>query len=235
MIPEILTFGEKGFGDELLRGAQFTLFIAACSYLIGLFLGLLGASAKLYGTTASRWIAEVYTTVIRSVPEVVLILLLYFAGTRGINTLLGAIGLDPIEVNGTLAAILVLGIVQGAYHTEVFRGAIQSVAQGQIEAGKAFGMSGGQIFNRITFPAMLPNAIPGLSNLWLEVIKATSLVAVVGNYELLSTTMSAAAYTKRYMLFLIAAMLIYYVISRVSGYLLGRLERYYRRGQTSLA
>jgi polar amino acid transport system permease protein len=235
MFPEILTFGDKGFGDELLRGAQFTLFIAASAYIIGILLGLLGASAKLHGGAVSRGFAGVYTTIVRSVPEVVLILILYFFGTRGINTLLGLVGFGPIEVNGTLAAILVLGVVQGAYHTEVFRAAIQAVPAGQIEAGKAFGMGGLRLFRRVTGPAMLPNAIPGLSNLWLVVIKDTALVAVVGNYELLSTTASAAAFTKRYMLFFLATGLIYLIITLVSSYFIGILERHYRRGQTSLA
>jgi polar amino acid transport system permease protein len=235
MLPEILSFGDKGFGDELLRGTQFTLFIAACSYLIGIVIGLMGSAAKLYGGPVSRGIAAAYTTIVRSVPEVLVILFLYFAGTRGINTVLGFAGLGPIDVNGTLAAIMVLGIVQGAYHTEVFRAAIQSVPIGQIEAGKAYGMAGFQIFRRIVGPAMLPNAIPGLSNLWLIVIKDTALVAVVGNYELLSTTASAAAFTKRYMLFFLTTAMIYYVISRFSGYLLDKLEKHFRRGQTKLA
>lgn len=235
MIPEILSFGDKGFGDELFRGTQFTLLIAAWAYLIGIFLGLLGASAKLYGGVLSRGAAGVYTTIVRSVPELVLILILYFAGTRGINSLLSLVGLGPIEVNGTVAAIAVLGFVQGAYHTEVFRAAIQSVPIGQIEAGRAFGMRGLQIFRRITGPAMLPNAIPGLSNLWLVVIKDTALVAVVGNYELLSTTASAAAFTKRYMLFFLTTALIYLTITLISTYFIGLLETRFRRGQARLA
>jgi polar amino acid transport system permease protein len=235
MIPEILSFGEKGFGDELLRGVQFTLFIAVCAYLMGIVIGLFGAAAKLYGGFVSRGAAGVYTTIVRSVPEVLVIIFLYFIGTRGINSMLGLFGVEPIEVNGTLAAIMVLGIVQGAYHTEVFRAAIQSVPNGQIEAGRAYGMGGFQIFRRITGPAMLPNAIPGLSNLWLIVIKDTALVAVVGNYELLSTTASAAAFTKRYMLFYLCTGLIYLTITLVSNYFIEKLERRYRRGQTRLA
>lgn len=235
MIPEILTFGDKGFGDELLRGTQYTLLIAVSAYLIGIALGLLFAAGKLYGGSLARGFGAAYTTIVRSVPELVLILILYFAGTRGINQLIGLLGFGPIEVNGTLAAILVLGIVQGAYHTEVFRAAIQSIPAGQIEAGKAFGMSGLLIFARIIGPAMLPNAIPGLSNLWLVVIKDTALVAVVGNVELLSTTASAAAFTKRYMLFYVTTAIIYLAITLISNYFIGRLENRFRRGQTRLA
>lgn len=235
MFPEILSFGDEGFGDELLRGTQYTLLIAVSAFLLGVALGLLGASAKLYGGAIARGIGGLYTTIIRSVPELVLILILYFAGTRGINSLLGVLGFEAIEVNATLAAILVLGVVQGAYHTEVFRAAIQAVPQGQIEAGRAFGMGRLLIFRRIIGPAMLPNAIPGLSNLWLIVIKDTALVAVVGNVELLSITASAAAFTKKYMLFYLTTAMIYLAITLVSSYLIGLLEQRYRRGQTSLA
>lgn len=235
MFPEILSFGEKGFGDELLRGTQYTLLISAFAYLLGVALGLLGASAKLYGGPMSRGIGGIYTSIVRSVPELVLILILYFAGTRGLNTLLGFIGVGPVEVNATLAAIVVLGVVQGAYHTEVFRAAILAVPPGQIEAGRAFGMGRLLIFRRIIGPAMLPNAIPGLSNLWLIVIKDTALVAVVGNVELLSITASAAAFTKKYMLFYLATALIYLTITLVSSYLIGLVERRYRRGQAGLA
>lgn len=235
MFPEILSFGEKGFGDELLRGTQYTLLIAVCAYLLGVVLGLLGASAKLYGGPVSRAIGGIYTSIIRSVPELVLILILYFAGTRGFNSLLGLFGVGPVEVNATLAAIVVLGVVQGAYHTEVFRAAILAVPSGQIEAGRAFGMGRLLIFRRIIGPSMLPNAIPGLSNLWLIVVKDTALVAVVGNVELLSITASAAAFTKKYMLFYLATALIYLFITLISSYLIGLLERHYRRGQTRLA
>ena len=232
MFPEILSFGEKGFGDELLRGTQYTLLIAAFAFLLGVSLGLVGAAAKLYGGPVARGIGMIYTSIVRSVPELVLILILYFAGTRGINTLLGLAGFGPIEVNATLAAIVVLGVVQGAYHTEVFRAAILAVPQGQIEAGRAFGMEPLLIFRRIIWPAMLPNAIPGLSNLWLIVIKDTALVAVVGNVELLSITASAAAFTKKYMMFYLTTALIYLCITLVSSYFIGLLERHYRRGQS---
>jgi polar amino acid transport system permease protein len=109
------------------------------------------------------------------------------------------------------------------------------VPQGQIEAGRAFGMGRLLIFRRVTGPAMLPNAIPGLSNLWLIVIKDTALVAVVGNVELLSITASAAAFTKKYMLFYLTTALIYLAITLISNYFIGLLERRYRRGQGSLA
>ncbi len=236
MFPEVLTFGRTGFGDELLRGVFVTVYIAALAFILGLFLGLIGAVAKLYGGMVSRFIANFYTTVIRSIPELVLILFLFFAGTRGISTLGEFVGYGPIEVNGTFAAILVLGFVQGAYSTEVLRGAIQAIPSGQIEAARAYGMSPFQTLKRIIVPAMLPNAIPGLSNLWLSVIKDTALIMVTGaSAELGGTTRAAAGFTKQYFLFYFVALMIYYTLTKVSNFFIDRLEQYVRRGQPRLA
>jgi polar amino acid transport system permease protein len=236
MIPEVLTFGRNGFADELLRGAAMTVYIAAAAFVIGLLLGQAGAMAKLYGGPVSRFVAGTYTTVIRGIPELVLILFLYFAGTRGISALGEAVGYGRIEVDGTLAAILVLGFVQGAYSTEVLRGAIQAVPVGQIEAARAFGMTPFQVFTRVIFPAMLPSAIPGLANLWLSVIKDTSLIMVTGaGAELFQATKNAAGFTKRYFLFYLVSGMIYLTLTLVSNFLLVRLERHVRRGQARLA
>ncbi len=236
MFPEVLTFGRTGFADELLHGALVTLYIAVAAFLIGLALGLAGAMAKLYGGPVTRLIANIYTTVIRSVPDLVLILFLFFAGTRGISAIGEMIGFGPVTINGTAAAILVLGFVQGAYSTEILRGAIEAIPIGQIEAAKAYGMSTFQTFNRILIPVMLPNAIPGLSNLWLEAIKSTSLIMVTGaSAELGGTTRAAASFTKRYFMFYFVSLLIYLAMTLVSNVFLQRLERYVRRGQPKLA
>lgn len=235
MIPEVLSFGKTGFGDELLLGTYRTLLIAVCAYALGLILGLIGASAKLYGGQAVRSVAQVYTTVVRGIPELILILFLYFAGTRGISAIGQAVGYGTIDINGTLAGILVLGFVQGAYSTEVLRGAIQAVPAGQIEAARAYGMSPLQTFLRITLPAMLPNAIPGLANLWLEALKGTTLVVVTGaTPELLQYAKNAAGYTKRYFLFYFTAGFIYLLITLVSNFFIKRLEGRMRLGQQKL-
>ena len=235
MIPEVLTFGRTGFADELLRGTLVTVYIAALAFNLGLILGLIGAMAKLYGGPISRFIANFYTTVIRAIPELVLILFLFFAGTRGISTLGELVGYGPVDVNGTLAAILVLGFVQGAYSTEVLRGAIQAIPTGQIEAARAIGMSPLQTLKRIIFPAMLPNAIPGLANLWLSVIKDTSLIMVTGaSAELGGTTRTAASFTKHYFMFYFVSLMIYYTLTKISNFFIYRLERYVRRGQPKM-
>jgi polar amino acid transport system permease protein len=236
IVPEILTYGRNGFADELLRGAFITVYIAVAAFTLALLLGQIGAMAKLYGGPIPRVIAGFYTTVFRAIPELVLILFLFFAGTRGISSLGVALGYGPIDVNGTLAAILVLGLVQGAYTTEVLRGAIQAIPNGQIEAARAYGMTTFQIFGRIIFPAMLPNAIPGLANSWLECIKSTSLIVVTGaTSELMQATKLAAGFTKRYFLFYLVSGCIYLFLTLASNHLLQRLEHRVRRGQQKLA
>jgi polar amino acid transport system permease protein len=198
-------------------------------------IGIGGAYGKLYGGPVLRDLLEVYTTVVRAVPELVLILLLYFAGTDLVNRLLVALGYAPVDINGLIAGIGVIGIVQGAYSTEVLRGAIQSIPQGQIEAARAYGMSPGLMLRRITLPAMLPFAIPGLANLWLIATKDTALLAVVGFNELTQTTRNAAGATKAYFTFFVAAGVLYLALTLLSNVIIARIERWARRGQPSFA
>ena len=231
----LLAFGDTGYGDELLWGAVRSVEIAFFAYALGLALGLAGAMGKLSGGPILKAILEGYTTLVRAVPELVLILLLYYAGTDGLNKILETVGIGRIEINGLVAAVFVLGFVQGAYHTEVLRAAIQAVPLGQSEAGKAYGMSPFKQFTRITLPAMLPNAIPGLANLWLNVTKDSALISVVGFTELALATRQAASVSKQYLLLYLVAQALYLTISLSSTLLFSWLERYVRRGQPKLA
>ncbi len=231
----LLAWGAPGFGAQLFWGAFRTVEIAVFSYAFGLCLGLMGALGKLSGAKWLSNLLEVYTTLVRAVPELVLILLLYYAGTDTINGMIIALGYPPVEINGLVAAIFVLGFVQGAYSTEVLRAAIQAVPVGQLEAGTAFGMSTLQRFRRVTLPAMLPNAIPGLANLWLNCTKDTALISVVGFTELALATRQAAGVTKQYFFLYLVAQAIYLLISLSSTSLFDRLERRLRRGERKLA
>ncbi len=233
--PEILAFGPTGYGDELLWGAAMSVSIALLAYGLGLFIGIIGAMTKLNGSTLSRSIMEGYTTLVRAVPELILILILYYAGTATLNELLEQAGYESIAINGFMAAVLVLGFVQGAYSTEVLRAAIQAIPIGQIEAAKAYGMSPWLAFRRVTLPAMLPFALPGLANLWLIVTKETALIAVVGYTELALATRQAAGNTKMYFTFFMTAGLIYLIITLVSQKGFSILEQRMRRGQRQLA
>jgi polar amino acid transport system permease protein len=228
-------FGEEGLLDwtgPLLEGALVTLQIALLAYASGLLLGLLGASAKLSGNTLLYGIGMGYSTIVRAIPELLLIILLYYAGTQALNAALGALGVEEaVSISGFVTAVVVLGFVQGAYMTEVIRGAIEAIPKGQIEAAKAFGLGPWTRFRRIVIPAALPNALPGLSNLWLILVKDTALISVVGFEELFFTAQQAAASTRAYMTFYAAAGALYLVMTLGSNAIFERIEARVRRGQ----
>ncbi len=218
----------------LLRGLLASLQIAAGAFGLGLLIGTAGACGKLYGGPILRDLLEGYTSIVRGIPELILILLLYYAGTDLLNRSLAAWGMGPVDISGLVAGIAVLGVVQGAYATEVLRGAILAVPGGQIEAGRAYGLTGGTLLRRVTLPAMLPHAIPGLANLWLIATKDTALLAVVGFGELTLATRQAAGATKAYFTFFLAAGALYLAVTLLSNLLIGRLERRARRGMPRL-
>ncbi|EHS53936.1 polar amino acid ABC transporter, inner membrane subunit [Rhizobium sp. PDO1-076] len=232
---QLLALEPPGWGGALLSGAASTVAISASAFAIGLLIGFGGAIAKLAGNRPLALTLNLYTAIIRAVPELILIVGLYYAGTDGLNRLLAAFGLPAVEVNGFVAAVAVLGFVQGAYMTEVLRGAILAIPVGQIEAARAFGMSPLLRFRRVTLPALLPNALPGLSNLWMSVTKDSALVAVVGYQELALTTRLAGANTKQYFLFFLAAAILYLAITLVSNLVVHWLERRLRRSQPVVA
>lgn len=216
----------------LLEGALVTLEIAVLAYFIGLLLGLLGATAKLSRFRALQAVGIAYSTLVRALPELLLIVFLYYAGTQLLNTLLDALGVSgSVAISGFVAAVSVLAFVQGAYMTEVIRGAIVAIPRGHIEAADAFGLSPWQRFKRIVIPEMLPNALPGLSNLWLILVKDTALISVVGFEELFFTAQQAAASTRAYFTFYTAAGALYLLMTLGSNVLFERAERVVRRGQ----
>ncbi|MDZ4096658.1 MAG: ABC transporter permease subunit [Paracoccaceae bacterium] len=231
---ELLALSPPGWGANLLRGLQNSVIIAFGAYGLGLLIGIGGAYGKLYGGPILRDLLAIYTTVVRAVPELVLILILYYAVTDAVNQLLVLNGFARIQISGIAAGIAVLGVVQGAYATEVLRGAILAVPTGQIEAARAMGMAPVMLARRITFPAMLSFAIPGLANLWLVATKDTALLAVVGFAELTQETRQAAGTTKAYFTFFMAAGVLYLALSLCSGVIFARIERWARRGQPDL-
>ena len=234
-ILDLLSPYPPGWGGVLLTGAASTLAISAGAFAIGLLLGMGGAFGKLSGLAPLRFLLQVYTTAIRAVPELILIVGLYYAGTDGLNRLLALMNLPALQLNGFAVAICVLGFVQGAYMTEVLRGAILAIPAGQIDAAKAFGMGPFLRFRRIVLPALLPNALPGLANLWLSITKDSALVAVVGYQELALATRLAGASTRHYFVFFLASAFIYLAITLVSNVVFNLLERRVRRGQPVLA
>jgi polar amino acid transport system permease protein len=227
---DLLALNPPGWGGALLRGAWVTLQIAVAAYLVGIALGLTGAAAKLSGSLVLKGVAELYTTLIRAVPELLLIILLFYAGTTALNQLLAELGFGAVAIPAFAAAVAVLGVVQGAYQTEVFRGAILAIPRGQLEAARAYGMTPMLRLRRVVIPSMLPVALPGLANLWLILVKDTALISVLGFTELLYTAKQAAGSTRHYFFFYTAVGAIYLVMTLGSNALFRFAERRLRRG-----
>ena len=214
---DLVGFGSQGWGYQLIYGAGMTLAISSISYAIGLSLGLLGAIAKLSRSFWANLAGNVYTTVIRAVPEILLILLIYYSATSAVRELGRRFGLSAeFQMNGLLAASLSLGVVQGGYSTEVLRGAIQAVPRGQVEAALSLDLSRMQTFILVVAPQMLRHALPGLGNLWLVVLKESSLISIIGFTELLLVGKMAAGSTHDYFFFYSVVGLIFLFMSGVS-------------------
>lgn len=206
-----------GYHASILQGALLTVGVSLAALVVAILLGLLGASAKLSGRPVLVAVATVYTTLVRGVPELVLMLLIFYGGTIGLNELLEAMGSRAsVDINPFLAGTLTIGFIYGAYMTETFRGAILSIPKGQMEAGWAFGMSPLRTFLRITAPQMVRYALPGFTNNWLVLIKATALVSLIGLHEMTYLAKQASAATREpftYFLFAAALFLIYTTVS----------------------
>lgn len=206
-----------GFLPSLLEGAAVTLGVALSSLAVAAMLGLAGALAKLSRSRTARAIAGVYTTLIRGVPDLVLMLLVFYGGQVAINTVAPLLGHeDYIDIDPFFAGVLTIGFIFGAYLTEAFRGAFLAVPPGQREAGLAYGMSPRQVLWRITLPQMLRHALPGLSNNWLVLIKSTAIVSVIGLSDLMTRGKQAAGTTREPFTFFLAVALIYLVFTSVS-------------------
>ncbi|MBJ8432591.1 ABC transporter permease [Acinetobacter pittii] len=220
----------SGFGPLLLSGTWMTIQLALLSLLLSVIIGLIGASSKLSSIKILRYIATAYTTLIRSVPDLVIMLLLFYSLQLGLNQITEALQMDQIDINPFVAGVITLAFIYGAYFTETFRGAFQSVPKGQIEAAMAYGMSPWQVFNRVLFPQMMRFALPGIGNNWQVLIKATALVSIIGLTDIVKITQDAGRSTMQLFFFSIVAAAIYLAITTVSNLILMWLERRYSAG-----
>lgn len=221
----------QGYGWMLLEGLQVTIMVGLCSLVLAICLGILGAGAKLSGSRLLRAAANLYTTVIRGIPELLLILLIFYGTPTLIQNLAGELGYDlRIDFNPFLAGVMTLGFIYGAFATEVFRGAFQSIPKGQIEAAQACGMNRNLVFRRIILPQVWRFALPGLGNVWMVLIKATALISVIQLEELMRTASIAMGATRLPFTFFFIASLLYLAITLASVLIQQRLEAWANRG-----
>lgn len=221
----------KGYGPAILEGAVLTIEAALASLVLSLVFGLLGALAKLAPLRPLRLLAAAYTTLIRGVPELVLMLLVFFGGQMLMNELAAQMGWGHVDVGPFAAGVLTLGFIYGAYMAETFRGAILAVPKGQLEAARAFGMGPLLVLRRILIPQMLRHALPGVGNNWLVLLKATALLSVIGLEDMVRKAALAAGATRQPFTFYFAVALVFLALTTVSTLLLAAAERWARRGE----
>lgn len=219
-----------GYLDQVLVGTVETIKLALWSLLIAFLLGLIAAAAKLFGNMFFRLLAQAYTTIIRSVPDLVLMLLVFFGIQQLLNTITDSLGLEQFNLDPFVTGVLTIGFIYGAYFAETFRGAFLAVPKGQLEAGKAYGFHPMRIFTRILFPQMMRFALPGIGNNWLVVLKATALVSIIGLSDIVLISQQAGRATGQMFFYILVAGVIYLVLTTLSNIVLWWLEKKYSVG-----
>jgi arginine/ornithine transport system permease protein len=224
-------FDLHGYGPSILQGTLLTIEVSLASLLISMLLGILGALAKLSPSKPLQLGAQTYTTIIRGIPDLVLMLLVFFGGQVFINQVAPLVGYEGyIDINPFMAGVSTIGFIFGAYMTETFRGAILAVPKGQIEAACAYGMTKRQTFMRILLPQMVRHAIPGFGNNWLVLIKTTALVSIIGLDDMVRKATLAGGATRKPFTFLIVVAINYLIITSISVTILKWLEDRYSAG-----
>jgi arginine/ornithine transport system permease protein len=215
----------------ILHGSLLTVGVSLLALLVSVIFGLVGAAAKLSGRPVLVGLATLYSTIIRGIPDLVLMLLVFYGGTIGINTLLEKLGSEAtVDIDPFVAGVLTIGFIYGAYMTETFRGAILSIPKGQMEAAWAFGMNRFQTFMRITLPQMVRYALPGFTNNWLVLIKATALVSLIGLQEMTYLAKQASAATRSPFMFFMFTGALFLIYTSVSLVVLKKVNARYSLG-----
>jgi octopine/nopaline transport system permease protein len=228
---ELLAFGDTGWGDELFYATLMTIAVAITAMFIGFFFALIFTPLKLSKNKLFNLIANSYTTVIRGVPELLVIYLFFFGGSAAIMFVASIFGYgEYIEINAFITGAFSIGIISGAYSTEVFRGAIQSIDKGQFEAANVLGLGKFAKFFKIILPQTLRLAIPNLSNVWQITLKDTSLISVTGLVEIMRQSYVAAGSTRDPLFFYSCAAILYLLLTFLSMKLINKLEAKYNRG-----
>ncbi|HLA31849.1 MAG TPA: ABC transporter permease [Pseudomonas sp.] len=220
----------NGYLPAILAGVLTTLEVALLALLLSIVLGLIGASLKLSPFAWLRWPAQLYTTLMRGVPDLVAMLLLFYGMQIVSNAITEANGLAQWEIDPYVAGVITLSLIYGAYFSETFRGAFLAVPAGQLDAGQAYGMTRAQVFRRVLFPQMMRFALPGISNNWLVLLKSTAIVTMIGLQDMTWMADQAGRATRQPFLFYMLVCLLYLVLTACSQCALGALNKRYSLG-----
>ncbi len=228
---DLLSFGSSGWGDELARGAAVTIGLALATLPVGLTIGFFVALGKQSHDRLIRLSAEIYTTVFRGLPELLTLFLVYYGAQFGISALSQLTFGTPAEINPFVAGMVALGVVLSSYSSETFLSAFRGIHRGQYEGAYSIGLTRGQTMRLVILPQLIRLALPGLSNLWLNLIKDTALVSVITLNDLLRQTVTAVGTTKQPFFFYFVACMIYLGLSIVSSLGIWRIHVWSSRGQ----
>ena len=228
---ELLGFGANGWGDEMARATLMTLTVSVCAFVLALVIGPLCAAGKLSRHKPLRLVLDIYTTLGRGIPELLIIYLLFFGGSGAVMYLARLFGYHGyIEINAFTAGVVAIALINGAYQTEVFRGAVLAIPRGQIEAALSIGMSDRLLFQRVLVPQVLRLALPGLGNCWLSALKETALVSVTGLVEIMRQAYVASGSSQKPFIFYSVAAGLFLLLTSLSGFGFRRAEQWTGRG-----
>jgi octopine/nopaline transport system permease protein len=228
---EYLYFGAKGWGDELFFAVLMTIAVSIVARVIGILFSFIFTPLKLSKFFFLRLIANSYTTFVRGIPELLIIYLFFFGGSASLMFVAKLFGYNGyIEINAFITGAFAIGIISGAYSTEVFRGAVQSLDKGQFEASKVLGLKKPVYFFKIILPQILRLAIPNLNNVWQITLKDTSLISVTGLVEIMRQSYIAAGSTRDPLFFYSLAAVLYLVLTIVSLKFFNKIEKKYKVG-----
>jgi polar amino acid transport system permease protein len=229
-IPTLLSWGSEGWLDDIAHGVFITVTLALCTLPIGLLIGFFVALGKQSSEPTIKLAANIYTTIFRGLPELLTLFLVYFGIQIGLQQVLALLGITTqIEINSFVSGMIALGVVFSSYASEVFLSAFRAIPKGQYEGGYAVGLHKFQTMRLIILPQLIRLALPGLSNLWLILLKDTALVSVVGLSDILRQTGVAARVTKEAFLFFGLACAIYLVLAIISSYFIQKIEAWTKK------
>jgi|SRR5690554_5643180 len=225
-ILTLVGFGPNGWGDEIASGVLVTVSLALATVPFGLALGFAIALAKLSGDRYLKLSADIFTTIFRGLPELLTLFLVFYGAQIAIQRILAAMGhTGGIELNAFGAGMVALGVVFAAYASEVFVSAFRAIPRGQYEGAEALGLGRWRTMRHVILPQLIRIALPGLSNLWLILLKETSLVSVIGLADIVRQTGIAARVSREAFLFYSIACLLYLILAMLSSIAFNRIEK----------
>ncbi|AIL32735.1 hypothetical protein IX83_04925 [Basilea psittacipulmonis DSM 24701] len=220
-----------GYGEQIWSGTWLTIELTVLTVLFSTIIGVFAALCKLSRNPLISFPATTYSTLIRSVPDLVLLLLIFYNLQEIVNWICELFGNEQgYQLDALISGVITLSFIYGAFMTETFRSAFLSIPKGQIEAGFACGMSKWQVFRYITFPQMLRHALPGVSNNFQVILKATAVVSLIGLEDIVRISQYASGSTQKFMYFAVMAGVIYLMISVIAGIILNLLNKRFSVG-----